>query len=80
MIWPDVMSIWGSSSFAAGWILQFVGHFYEGRKPAFADDLVGLLVGPMFVVGEALFSLGWGRALQAEIERAAGPIVARRSR
>jgi uncharacterized membrane protein YGL010W len=72
--------IWGSSSFAVGWVLQFVGHFYEGRKPAFVDDLVGLLVGPMFVVGEALFALGWGRTLRADIERAVGPIVARRSR
>ena len=70
---------WGLSSFVAGWILQFVGHFYEGRKPAFVDDLTGLLVGPMFVVSEALFALGWGRALRAHIERAVGPIVARRS-
>ena len=71
---------WGLSSFVAGWILQFVGHFYEGRKPAFVDDLAGLLVGPMFVVGEALFALGWGRTLRADIERAVGPVVARRSR
>ena len=34
---------------------------------------VGLLVGPMFVVGEALFALGWGGGLLAEIERQAGP-------
>jgi uncharacterized membrane protein YGL010W len=70
---------WGLSSFVVGWILQFVGHFYEGKKPAFVDDLAGLLVGPMFVVGEALFALGWGRALRADIERTVGPIVARRS-
>ena len=58
--------------FVAGWIIQFVGHYYEGRKPAFVDDLIGLLVGPMFVVGEALFALGWGRELLAEIERRHG--------
>lgn len=63
----------GVGSFVVGWILQFVGHYYEGRKPAFVDDLVGLLVGPMFVVGEAMFMLGWGRALLAEIERRVGP-------
>jgi len=63
----------GVGSFVVGWVFQFVGHYYEGRKPAFVDDLVGLLVGPMFVVGEALFTLGWGRALLAEIEKRVGP-------
>jgi uncharacterized membrane protein YGL010W len=64
---------WGIGMFVLGWIIQFVGHYYEGKKPAFVDDLVGLLVGPMFVVGEALFALGWGRTMLAEIERQAGP-------
>ena len=64
---------WGVGVFVVGWVFQFVGHYYEGRKPAFVDDLVGLLVGPMFVVGEWLFSIGWGQTLQEEIERRAGP-------
>ena len=64
---------WGVGSFIVGWVIQFVGHYYEGKKPAFVDDLVGLLVGPMFVVGEALFMLGWGAGMLAEIERRAGP-------
>ncbi|MDM4765860.1 Mpo1-like protein [Pelomonas sp. SE-A7] len=64
---------WGLGSFIVGWVIQFVGHYYEGRKPAFVDDMVGLLVGPMFVVGEWLFALGWGRELLAEIERRVGP-------
>ena len=63
----------GIGTFVVGWVFQFIGHYYEGRKPAFVDDLVGLLVGPMFVVGEALFMLGWGRALLAEIEKRVGP-------
>ena len=64
---------WGIGIFVVGWVLQFVGHYYEGRKPAFVDDLVGLLVGPMFVTGEAMFSFGWGKTLVAEIEKRAGP-------
>lgn len=64
---------WGVGAFVLGWLIQFIGHYYEGRKPAFTDDLVGLLVGPMFVVAEWLFSLGWGKGLLAEIERRAGP-------
>jgi uncharacterized membrane protein YGL010W len=64
---------WGVGAFVLGWIIQFVGHYYEGRKPAFVDDVIGLLVGPMFVVGEWLFMLGWGQDMLAEIERRAGP-------
>ncbi|MBX3619300.1 MAG: DUF962 domain-containing protein [Rhizobacter sp.] len=64
---------WGAGSFLMGWAIQFLGHYYEGRKPAFVDDLVGLLVGPMFVAAEALFSMGWNKPMQAEIARRAGP-------
>ena len=68
---------WGVGSFIVGWVIQFIGHWYEGRKPAFVDDLVGLLVGPMFVTAEAMFMLGWNKPLLAEIERRAGPTVLR---
>jgi uncharacterized membrane protein YGL010W len=64
---------WGLGCFFVGWMVQFVGHYYEGRKPAFVDDLRGLLVGPMFVVAEALFALGWGKALRTEIDNRVGP-------
>ena len=68
---------WGLGMFVVGWLIQFVGHWYEGKKPAFVDDIVGLLVGPMFVVAELMFMLGWNRPLLAEIERRAGPTVLR---
>jgi hypothetical protein len=29
---------------------------YEHRKPAFVDDLTGLLIGPPFLLAEALFA------------------------
>ena len=64
---------WGFGFFAVGWLIQFIGHWYEGRKPAFVDDVIGLLVGPMFVVAELMFMLGWNKPLLAEIERRAGP-------
>ena len=64
---------WSLGAFVVGWAIQFIGHYYEGRKPAFVDDLRGLLVGPMFVTGEALFALGWGKPLLAEIEARVGP-------
>lgn len=64
---------WGVGFFVVGWVIQFVGHYYEGKKPAFADDVVGLLVGPMFVVLEMLAPLGLFKDLIAHIEAAAGP-------
>jgi len=68
---------WGAGFFLVGWLIQFVGHWYEGRKPAFIDDVVGLVVAPMFVTAEAMFLLGWNKPLLSEIERRAGPTVLR---
>jgi len=64
---------WSLGVFFVGWVIQFIGHYYEGKKPAFVDDLRGLLVGPMFITAEALFAAGWGKPLLAEIERRVGP-------
>ena len=68
---------WGLGFFAVGWVIQFIGHYYEGKKPAFADDIVGLLVGPMFVVLEMLAYLGLFKELAASVEHHAGPTVIR---
>ncbi len=68
---------WGLGFFVVGWIIQFVGHYYEGKKPAFVDDLTGLLVGPMFVTAEVLFALGLARPMLKEIEGRVGPTVLR---
>jgi uncharacterized membrane protein YGL010W len=68
---------WGVGVFVVGWLIQFIGHWYEGRKPAFVDDVTGLLVGPMFVTAEAMFLSGWNKPLLAEIERRVGPTVLR---
>jgi len=61
-------------SFVVGWIFQAVGHVWEGRKPAFVDDMRGLLVGPMFVVGELVMALGLLRPLRQTMEAQAGPV------
>lgn len=36
------------------WAAQFIGHRIEGAKPAFLDDLVFLLIGPIFVLAHWL--------------------------
>ena len=47
-------------------LIPFVGHYWEGRKPAFFDDVVGLLVGP--VLTEMGFVLGLRREVQAQMQ------------
>ncbi|MEZ5662458.1 MAG: Mpo1-like protein [Burkholderiaceae bacterium] len=72
------IAIWlsgGLGVFVIGWAFQFVGHAWEGRKPAFVDDIRGLLVGPMFVVAELWFVLGGGKDMEAAIVREAGPVA-----
>ena len=39
-----------SSIFIIAWIGQFVGHKFEGRKPAFLKDLQFLLIGPLWLL------------------------------
>ena len=70
----------GLGMFVVGWVIQFVGHYYEGRKPAFVDDLTGLIVGPLFVVVEAGFLLGLRGELKRAIEERAGPVMLRNQR
>jgi uncharacterized membrane protein YGL010W len=67
----------GLGLFAAGWIVQFIGHYYEGKKPAFVDDIMGLLQGPLFLLAEGLFVMGWGKTVKAEIEQRVGPVKLR---
>ena len=67
-----------TATFVVGWAIQFLGHHYEGVKPAFYDDVKQLLIGPLFVCAEAAFLLGGRRALRRYIEERVGPTVARR--
>lgn len=73
-------ALWLSSGlglFVVGWIIQFIGHYYEGRKPAFVDDLMGLVVGPLFVVAELGFLLGLRPEVEKAVEKRAGPTCIR---
>lgn len=72
--------VWLSSGigmFLVGWVIQFVGHYYEGKKPAFVDDVSGLIVGPLFVVAELAFLVGLRHDLKQQIEERSGPVARR---
>ena len=64
--------------FVVGWAIQFLGHRWEGMKPAFIDDAKQLLIGPVFVCAEAYFLFGALAQLRKHIEDRVGPTVARR--
>ena len=72
--WPW-LSI-GVGVFVFGWVLQFIGHYYEGKKPAFVDDLIGLIIGPLYVTVELLFLMGFYKTLEDEVNAIAGPTKA----
>lgn len=49
--------------FIGGWVFQFVGHAFEGRRPALMDNLFQAFIGPMFIMAEMLMILGLRRDL-----------------
>ena len=69
--------VWGIGLFVVGWIFQFVGHYYEGRKPAFVDDVIGLIIGPLFVAAEVAFAMGLRKEVQHAVEAKVGPTLLR---
>jgi uncharacterized membrane protein YGL010W len=44
--------------FVGAWILQFIGHKIEGKKPSFLEDIQYLWVGPLFVLSRLFLKLG----------------------
>jgi len=40
------------AAFVIGWVFQLVGHRFEGTKPKFLENLVYLLIGPLYFFEE----------------------------
>ena len=62
---------WFFVLFAGGWVIQLVGHAFEGRKPALVDNLFQIFVAPIFLCAEVFFSLGYKPALHAAVQKRA---------
>lgn len=54
--------------FVGGWIIQLIGHRYEGRKPALTDNILQVFMAPGFLVAELLFALGLLSDLKTDLE------------
>lgn len=63
----DTKTIWITFTvcFVGGWIIQFIGHAFEGRRPALFTNLTQIFMAPAFLIAEILFTLG----LEKELER-----------
>jgi uncharacterized membrane protein YGL010W len=59
---------WFAVLFIGGWILQLVGHAFEGRKPALADNLFQIFVAPIFLCAEVFFKLGYKPGLHSAVQ------------
>ena len=55
-------------AFVGGWILQLVGHMFEGNKPALVDNFFQIFVAPVFLVSEVVFAVGARIELKREVE------------
>ena len=63
--------LWFAILFMGGWILQLIGHVFEGRKPALADNFFQIFVAPIFLCAELFFALGYKPKLHAAVQERA---------
>lgn len=54
------LALWKSSIaiFIAAWIVQFIGHEIEGKKPSFFKDVQFLMIGPLWLMSFIYKKLG----------------------
>jgi uncharacterized membrane protein YGL010W len=62
---------WFAVFFGGGWVIQLIGHVWEGRKPALVDNFFQIFVAPIFLAAEAFFALGYKPALHAAVQKRA---------
>jgi uncharacterized membrane protein YGL010W len=41
-----------TAAFVIGWVFQLIGHRFEGTKPKFLENLIYLLIGPLYFFEE----------------------------
>ena len=64
---PSSVWIGFAALFVFGWALQFLGHHYEGKRPALIDNLFQGFIGPMFLVAEIMVVNGYRRDLAKSV-------------
>ncbi|MDX2224573.1 MAG: Mpo1-like protein [Rhodospirillaceae bacterium] len=65
---PEVVWTTFGVCFVGGWIIQFVGHVFEGRRPALFNNILQIFMAPPFLIAEMMFAMGLERELARQIE------------
>ena len=76
LIFSPYRPMWflSASSFAAGWVLNFIGHgVFEKKAPAFADDPLSFVAGPVWDFQQMFGKNRTGRV--STMETAMGPVT-----
>ena len=68
---PDRALAIAAAGFVLGWAIQFIGHVFEGRRPALFVNLTQVFMAPAFLIAEMLFAVGAESGLAAELTRRA---------
>jgi uncharacterized membrane protein YGL010W len=64
-------AVWFAVFFGGGWVIQLIGHVWEGRKPALVDNFLQIFVAPIFLAAEVFFALGYKPELHAAVQKRA---------
>ncbi|MEW5862295.1 MAG: Mpo1-like protein [Pseudomonadota bacterium] len=70
---------WFLVLFVGGWILQLLGHVWEGRRPALVDNLFQIFVAPIFLMAEVFFALGYKPDLHRAVRERARDLKRQKS-
>jgi uncharacterized membrane protein YGL010W len=70
--WPESLATFGVT-FGGGWIIQLVGHWFEGKRPALADNVLQIFNAPLFLVVEVLLALGFRQELHDSLSERESP-------
>jgi uncharacterized membrane protein YGL010W len=62
---------WFGALFVGGWLLQLLGHAFEGRRPALVDNVLQIFVAPIFLMAEVFFALGYKPELRKRLSSSA---------
>lgn len=68
------LAVFGAT-FVGGWIIQLVGHVFEGKRPALADNILQIFNAPVFLTTEVVVHLGY----RDDLRRAMAPMDAPRT-
>ncbi len=53
-----------AATFVGGWIIQLLGHVFEGKRPALTDNILQIFNAPLFLTVEVLILLGFRKDLK----------------